>query len=341
MEENATGVRDFLKQFYIGNPLGVLWGIHRYGHQTSEERRLDLTHKFGGAGSVLAREELLDALHDPSFDVRYEAIVALGHLPNSKSVVLALEKMLAYDGLIELQYAALTSLGRIKAIQSGTKIANFLTVDNPLLRARSIRTIGEIRDLNYVQTIRSILANDTVVDCRLAAISALGKFKDHGSFEIMLTNYCAFSFSSDSGSDEPRSKVILLALSKILNREGAFSKTLRREGKNPGSSLPKLIYAMSDASKQNKNYSILTFSNVIRASYSTSRDDIINGFAFIQGLKPLLCKSSHENSKLIVRMLDSTKDIINPHPALLILLAVTILPILKEKSFNAVQSDRS
>ena len=341
LEEEATGVRDFLKQFYVGNPLGVLWGIHRYGHQTSEERRLDLTHKFGGAGSVLAREELLNALHDPSFDVRYEAIVALGHLPNSKSVVLALEKMLAYDGLVELQYAALTSLGRIKAIQSGAKIANFLTVDNPLLRARSIRTIGEIRDLNYVQTIRSILANDTVVDCRLAAISALGKFKDHGSFAIMLTNYCEFFSSRYSGSDEPRSKVILLALSKILNQEGAFSKAWRREEKNSGSSLPKLIYAMSDASKQIKNYSTLTLPAVIQTSYPASRDDIINTFAFIQSLKPLLCQSNHVNSKLIVLMLDSTKDIINPHPALLILLAVTILPILKEKSLTALPSDRS
>ena len=217
-------------------------------------------------------------------------------------------------------------------MHSGAIIANFLTVDNPLLRARSIRTIGEIRDLNYVQTIRLILANDTVVDCRLAAISALGKFKDHSSFEIMLTNYCAFFSTNYSGSDEPRSKVILLALSKILNREGAFSKAWRREEKNPGSSLSKLIYAMNDASRLNKNYSISTFSTEVRASYPTSQDDIINVFAVIQGLKPLLCKSSHENSKLIIRMLDSTKDIINPHPALLILLAVTILPILKEKS---------
>lgn len=233
VEENATGVRDFLKQFYAGNPLGVLWGIHRYGYQTSEERRLDLTHQFGGAGSVLAREELLDALHDPSFDVRYEAIVALGHLPNSKRVILGLESMLAYDGLVELQYAALTSLGRIKAMQSGAKIAQFLTVENPLLRARSIRTIGDIRDLNYLQTIREVLASDMVVDCRLAAISALGKFKDHDSFKMMLINYCAFDATNNSTSDGPRSRVILLALSKILNREGAFSKAWRREEKNP------------------------------------------------------------------------------------------------------------
>jgi hypothetical protein len=85
----------------------------------------------------------------------------------------------------------------------------------------------------------------------------------------------------------------------------------------------------------------LTLPAVIQTSYPASRDDIINTFAFIQSLKPLLCKSNHVNSKFIVLMLDSTKDIINPHPALLILLAVTILPILKEKSLNALPSDRS
>ena len=334
LEENATSVRDFLKQFYAGNPLGVLWGIHRYGHQTSEERRLDLTHKFGGAGSVLAREELLDALHDPSFDVRYEAIVALGHLPNSKSVVLALEKMLTYNGLVELQYAALTSLGRIRATQSGPKIATFLTVDNPLLRARSIRTIGEIRDFNHLQTIRSILANDTAVDCRLAAISALGKFKDRESFEIMLANYCAFFSANESSSDEPRSKVILLALSKILNREGAFSKAWRREEKNPGSSLPKLINAMSDASKRTTSFSVLTFPEELHTSRNISRNDITYILKVMQDLKPLLRKSSHKDSNLISMILESAKEIVNPHPALLMLIAVTILPILKGKSFG-------
>src|SRR5690606_39209096 len=110
-----------------------------------------------------------------SFDVRHEAIQSLGHLPRSPAVVRALDSVLGYEGLVELQYAALTSLGRLRAHESADRVARFLDSPNPLLRARAMRTLGDMRNDRYLPRIRELLRDDPEVDCRLAAVSALGK----------------------------------------------------------------------------------------------------------------------------------------------------------------------
>ncbi len=146
-EEGATGVRDFFGQFRRGSPIRALLSIHRYGALTSEERRRELTYGFGGTRSALVKEELIAALSDPSFDVRHEAIQSLGRLPPGPAVIRALESMLTYEGLEELQYAALdvawAGCGPAKAAHASP---SFLDSPNPLLRARAMRTLGEIRD---------------------------------------------------------------------------------------------------------------------------------------------------------------------------------------------------
>ena len=329
-EEGATGVKDFIRQFYAGNPLGLLWGIHRYGHQTSEERRLDLTYRFGGSGSALAQQELVDALRDPSFDVRYEAIVSLGRLSKSDSVVKALESMLAYDGLVELQYAALTSLGRIGATESGDKIARFLHLEYPLLRARAIRTIGDLRDTSQLGFVREVLISDPDVNCRLAAVSALGKMKDRDSFGALLGFYCSFDTAINNTQDEPRSKVILLALSKILNCEGVFSQEWRREEKNPGLRLPGLMKQLAGVERKST-------SGHDRLDFKSMSNDLAvgitgSGFQFLQNLRPIFRRSGHQDAKLVLMILDACKNITRPHPALLILLCVVMVPILRKKA---------
>ena len=175
-EEGATSIRDFYRRFGHGNAVRALWGINRYGALTSEERRRELAYGFGHTRSALVTEELIAALRDPSFDVRHEAIQSLGHLPASPATVSALESMLTYEGLVELQYAALSSLGRIKASASGEKIARVLDSSNPLLRARAARSLGDIRDSRYLPPIRAILVDDPKINYWLDGVSAVGHF---------------------------------------------------------------------------------------------------------------------------------------------------------------------
>lgn len=243
-EEGAISVRDFIAHVSTGSVMRALWGIHRYGRSTSEERRLDLAHGFGTTGSLLAKEELIEALHDPSFDVRHEAIRALGRMGPNRAVVRALEGVLAYDGLVELQYAALGALGRARAVDSAGRIGAFLDDPNPLLRARAARTLGDLRAARMLPRIREMLVADAETDCRLAAASALGKLGDRDSVAALVALYVNQSDPAAGPMAEPRSKVVLLALAKITACEESFAWFWRREERSPGLALPGLMQSV-------------------------------------------------------------------------------------------------
>ncbi|MBN9332398.1 MFS transporter [Devosia sp.] len=320
-EEGATGVRDFLGQFSSGNPLRALWGIQRFSSFTSEQRRRDLAYGFGGTGSTLAQDELISALSDPSFDVRHEAIRALGRLPATPKATQALEDILTYDGLIELQYAALDSLGLLGSKGSAEDIARFLGDGNRLLRSRAARSLGDIRATSYLPEIRKMLAEDVDVDCRLAAASALGKFGDRQSVETLVAIY-AEQASDDNPISEPRSKVVLLAISKILRLEEQFARNWRREQRMPGYCLPALLSRLAKTldtkSKRNEAQRVA----LQEAAAGLGTGSTAAGFAALRGLRPLLAASPHEDAPLVVALIDGTRDITEAHRALMVLLAV-------------------
>lgn len=327
-EEGATGVRDFLGQFSTGNPLRALWGIQRFSSFTSEQRRRDLAYSFGGAGSTLAKDELISALSDPSFDVRHEAIRALGRLPLTPKAIHALEDILTYDGLIELQYAALDSLGQLQSRSSAAKIARFLDDGNRLLRSRAARSLGDIRAETYLPAIRKMLAEDPDIDCRLAAASALGKFGDRQSVPALAAIYVDQA-GDENPISEPRSKVVLLAISKILGIEEQFARNWRREQRMPGYCLPALLsrLARSLDAKDKRTESVRATLQQAAAGLGTG--PTAESFAALRALRPLIAASPHSDALPVVELIDGTRDITEAHPALMVLLAVAARDVLR------------
>ena len=328
-ESGATGVRAFFANFGSGSAIRALISIPRYGALTSEERRQELTYGFGGTRSALVKEELIAALSDPSFDVRHEAIQSLGRLPPGPAVIQALESMLGYDGLEELQYAALTSLGRLRATESAPRIATFLDSPSALLRARAIRSLGEIRDAAYLPRIRQMLRDDPEVNCRLAAVSALGKYGDASSVPDLVAIYVQLAAADTTASDEPRSKVVLLALAKILGLEESFSREWRFEERMTGQRLPRLIERLAWTvgrmpGKQSGELSARIKSTALGASTGDTSD----AFVAVQTLMPRIETSSHPEAALVIQLLQGTRQIEHPHRPLLILLALAARKVL-------------
>lgn len=328
-EEGATGVRDFLGQFSTGNPLRALWGIQRSSSFTSEQRRRDLVYVFGGTGSTLAKDELISALSDPSFDVRHEAIRALGRLPPTPKAIRALETILDYEGLIELQYAALDSLGQLQSRPSAGKIAGFLAHANPLLRSRAARSLGDIRDATHLPALRLMLNEDRDIDCRLAAASALGKYRDRDSIPALVAIYCA-QVTDTHAVSEPRSKVVLLAIAKILGIEEKFARNWRREQRMPGYCLPGLLTRLA----QNID-SVNTAKRARRVALEAAAAELGTGptaasLSALRALRPDLAASRHADALLVIALLDGTTAIDNAHPALMILLAIAARQVLRQ-----------
>jgi hypothetical protein len=328
-EQGATGVRDFFANFGHGSAIRALLAIPRYGALTSEERRQELTYGFGGTRSALVKEELIAALSDPSFDVRHEAIQSLGRLPPSPAVIDALDSMLSYDGLEELQYAALTSLGRLRARDASSRIAAFLDSPSALLRARAIRSLGEIRDETYLPRIRRLLRDDPEINCRLAAVSALGKYGDVGSVRDLVEIYVQLADTDGNAADEPRSKVVLLALAKILGLEESFSREWRFEERMVGHRLPRLIERLAWTVRRMPGKQSGELGARVRAmALSVSTGETAEAFIAMQPLTPRIEASPHRDAGMVALILQGTRDIRQPHRALLILLALGIRKVL-------------
>lgn len=328
-ESGATGVRAFFANFGHGSAIRALLTIPRYGSLTSEERRQELTYGFGGTRSALVKEELIAALSDPSFDVRHEAIQSLGRLPPGPAVIGALESMLGYVGLEELQYAALTSLGRLRARESGGRIAAFLDSPNALLRARAIRSLGEIRHEAYLPRIRQMLRDDPEINCRLAAVSALGKYGDATSVGDLVEIYAQLATAGDTSSDEPRSKVVLLAIAKILRLEESFSREWRLEESMMGRRLPRLMERLAWTVGRMPGKQSGELSARIKATApGVSTGETSDAFLALQAVSPRIEASGNADAPLVAQLLRGTRQIEHPHRALLILLALATRKVL-------------
>ena len=328
-ETGATGVRAFFANFGSGSAIRALMSIPRYGALTSEERRQELTYGFGGTRSALVKEELIAALSDPSFDVRHEAIQSLGRLPPGPAVIKALESMLNYDGLEELQYAALTSLGRLRARESSARIALFLDSSSALLRARAIRSLGEIRNETYLPRIRQMLRDDSEINCRLAAVSALGKYGDASSVGDLVAIYLQLAAADTTASDEPRSKVVLLALAKILALEESFSREWRFEERLLGERLPRLIERLAwTVGRMPGKQSGELGARIKSTALGVSTGETSDAFLALQTLAPRIEASGHADAALVGQVLQGTREIMRPHRALLILLALATRKVL-------------
>lgn len=324
-EEHGLSVRGFLANFTKGQPIRALMGIKQITGETSEELRRQTAYALGSFGSSLAKKELIEALRDPSFEVRLEAVRALGQLPPHDDVVVALTRMLSLDGLIELQHSSLESLGRIRATTAAPLVAGFLDHPNPLLRARAIRSLGEMQAREHIFRLRAFLSGEHDVDCRLAAVSALGRMGDADSFPMLLDFYRSLADGSD-GTGEPRSKVVLLALARIMGCDQSFAHFWTHEQQIPGQVAADLLKRLSRL--------IAPLCRARAEDLSAAADKHASDFSGaawcgLLACEPLLGASNHGSAPLVSRLLKGVADIEIPHPALLVLVILGLRQTLR------------
>lgn len=319
-EEEGLSVRALFANFTTGHPMRALIGIQQFGGETSEDRRRELAFGLGSFGSPLAKKELIEALRDPSFDVRHEAVRALGHMAPHADVVAALQQVMDLDGLIELQYAALESLGRMRARGAADRVAGFLTNGNALLRARAIRSLGEMRAHDHTLRLRAALAGDPDRDCRLAAVSALGKIGDAESLPALVTTYLDLARDA-AGMGEPRSKVVLLAIAKIVHCEESFAHFWRHEQRSPGEAVSDLLLGLSQVVVGRSAAVAAGLSAASSAHYPGATGQSWPSVVACAGLLP---ESAHPDADKVARFLAGVADETAPHPALVILAVLAL-----------------
>ncbi|MFA7159276.1 MAG: MFS transporter [Kiritimatiellia bacterium] len=175
---NDSGVRtgEFVSLFLQGNPFLAFSSMVRFHLSEDETRRMELTRKMGDAKSHLTVEELMRAADDPSFNVRYEAIVSMARMPPDEKLIRALSAAVRSrePGLSE---AAVWALGRIRDPRALPVLREMLTCEFALIRSQCARALAKLNDQEIVPVIEEAFAREKNDNISAGYAAALGRFR--------------------------------------------------------------------------------------------------------------------------------------------------------------------
>ena len=217
---DAVSTRQFVSMFLHGNPVsafGAMIGVNLAG---SESARISAIERLGRTKSPLNVDELRETLSDPSFNVRYEAIISIARTrPDAASIdaLIAIVRSREPD----LSMAAVWALGRIHATEAIPALREALDSDYPLLQARSARELANLGDAEIAPKLLAKLRTEPDQSLRVAYASALGVLLCEQAVDDLL------DFLQGTQAQSLRDETTL-ALARIVGGERRFMRLWRR-----------------------------------------------------------------------------------------------------------------
>jgi len=210
---------EFMSMFIQGNPIMAFNSMIRYRFADNEAERLSTTRHMGDAGNPLSMAELLEAVTDPSFNVRYEAIVAMARMPPQETLTNALIAVLKSQEP-DLSVAAGWALGRIGDKRAVPALRQALYSEYALLRSRSARSLANLGDGASVPLLCELLKSEKHDGIRVAYASALGVFRAEQALDDLMALLRRLANESLRGE-------VALAVARVIGNEHQFVRLWR------------------------------------------------------------------------------------------------------------------
>ncbi len=239
---DATSFRKLAGMFLRGNPIRAIESLVQYNFSVSEVGRMTITERMGDAKNPLSVNELIEALNDASFNVRYEAIHAIGRMPPEPALVEALLDSLR-QGPSELSFVVTRSLGRLGDPRAIEPLRELLCSGYHLLEANSARALAMLGDADSIPAILEKFRNETNETLRIAYISALGTL---GSTEAIDE---IFGLLRQTEIEVQRGE-IGLALARIAGPEQYYMQRWRSLRANPNTATAQAVLALQKPARQ-------------------------------------------------------------------------------------------
>jgi HEAT repeat protein len=178
------------------------------------------TERLGQAKSLLNVDELLESLHDPRFNVRFEAIAAIGRSRPDERLIRALADIL-HSSDPALAVMAAWALGRMGSEQGQPTLLKGLESDYRSIRGHSARSLATLGDQSIVEELRSRLRQEKDHGLRIAYAASLGQLQD--------TAVTPYLLSLLYHEEDPMARAELaLALARLLDSETKYVQMLRQ-----------------------------------------------------------------------------------------------------------------
>jgi HEAT repeat protein/predicted MFS family arabinose efflux permease len=274
--DSPVSVGQFAGLFFQGNPLRAIGSVIGY-HMARDERSLVfMTERLGQAQSRLAVDELLDALDDPRFNVRYEAIIAVARMRPDPRLTAALTKTLQGKSPA-LGVLAAWALGRTGDPEAIEPLRIGLNSSYRSIQSNCARSLAWLGDQAIIPILLKRLPKEPDYGLQVTYAAALGRLGATRATEPLLALL-------NSADDESIRMELALALARIVGKEDYFIRLLRQVRQEPGTPLAQAISALKRkisglATNQSDLLTLLD-----RASDALARDDLTTGAAHLNEL---------------------------------------------------------
>ncbi len=234
--DSPVSAGQFANLFLHGNPFRALEAVIRYNMARDERSVIFMTERMGQTQSHLAVDELLDALRDPRFQVRYEAIVSIARMRPDPRLTAALIKVMRGKSPA-LSVIAAWALGRtgdpaaIEPLREGLN-ARYISIQSHC--ARALATLG---DREMIPLLRQRLAVEKDYGQQIAFASSLGKLGASEATPALLDLL-------RPADDESTQMELALAVARTVGSEHYFIQLLRQARNEPGTAFAQALGAL-------------------------------------------------------------------------------------------------
>lgn len=219
--DNTVSVVEFAGIFFRGNPFRAMSSLVRYNLFSSTEQMAVLnTERLGWAQSALTVDELLEALHDPRFSVRLEALISIARMRPHPRLTAALRE--ALDGSeVAISVIAAWALGRVGDPAGIESLRKALDTPYRSIRAHSIRALGQMKDYDSAPRLHNELLAESDKGLKMAYAAALGGLAHAPSIAAIL--HLLHEMTNPRARQE-----LALDLARIVGKEADFVYLLRQ-----------------------------------------------------------------------------------------------------------------
>lgn len=277
--DSPMSLSEFAGLFVHGNPVLALESLLRYYRARDERSTVVMTERLGQTKSPLTVDELLEALKDPRFNVRFEAVISIARMDSDPRLVAALRDIL--DGTeLSLSVVAAWALGRIGDAGAVESLRRGLDSPYRSIQAHCARALGTLGDRSSAPVLLERLKTETDKGLRIAYSSALGNLRAEEAVGVLLDVLV-------NTENEGARLELALALARIVGDEQHFIRLLRHMRQDAGTAAAQAITAL-----KRRLYDVDTHL-LDRCAEAFARDDFAAGVAFLREVIAALPPEEH------------------------------------------------
>jgi HEAT repeat protein len=242
----AMTMLKFFGLFLQGNPIMAVGSLLRYYHAPDEDGRVSITQRLGLAKNRICNRELIEALNDPSYNVRYEAIIAVANSRPDPELIDALILVLGGDEP-DLTLSAAWALGKVGDRGAVFALRETLLSDYTLLRARSARALATLGDTDSIPILLDYFRKETDPGVRIAYAQSFGKMRYVEALDEMIPFLACLD-------DKVLRSEMALALARIIGNEPQYISLWRQLKNDHDTAIAMIILSLkSDLPNLNVN----------------------------------------------------------------------------------------